>query len=131
MTLRIIAALAAALVIGSNAYAAIDEEAPPKTGNDFLYACSSAQPPTKLADALILMHCLGHGVGFAEGLAFWEEVHPDFASICIPKEVDAEQLRQVTLRCIRLHPENRPLQNRTPNDHGIPEAWPCKNPLRN
>jgi hypothetical protein len=40
MTLRIIAALAAALVIGSNACAAIDEEAPPKTGNDFLYAAA-------------------------------------------------------------------------------------------
>jgi Rap1a immunity proteins len=127
MTLRIIAALAAALLIGSNAYAR--EESPPKTGNDFLDLCSAAQP-TKMAEALILMHCLGHGVGFAEGLAFWQEVHPEFASICIPEEVDAEQLRQVTLRFIRGHPEISHYKIGLLMAMAYREAWPCKKPRR-
>jgi Rap1a immunity proteins len=93
---------------------------PAKTGSDYLRQCANLN-----WDQVNVADCEAFALGVASGLMFWRSVSPQSASICIPGEVNSDQLRQVTINWLIKHPERQQYLVSSLMAVAFAEAWPC------
>jgi hypothetical protein len=124
ITRAIAAAALAAAVISSPAAAD-----PPQDGNSFLEHCRNIvdfAESKNIRKAFWGVACVRYARGFADGLTFSEAViHADNPAVCIPQEVQAQQLVDVTVKYLRETPSIRHRPVAQAMALAFANTWPC------
>ena len=100
---------------------------PAITGNDWLQMCSASLENRKTKkESFEFVRCVSYARGLADGLTFMEAVLGDDKSpFCIPSEVEAQQLVDVSLRYLRENPGIRHRPAAFILADAFAAAWPC------
>jgi hypothetical protein len=87
-----------------------------KTGNDLLQYCEDASQPV----------CTAYIMGVVDSISVYQQVTsaPKFA--CVPTHVTAGQVRDIVVRYLKAHPQDRHLTASGEVIMALKEVWPCK-----
>ncbi len=70
--------------------------------------------------------CLRYARGLADGVELWHLLDPNSARICIPKQVDAQQLVEVGKKYYRENPRDQHTEAAVLLGLAFQDAWPCQ-----
>jgi hypothetical protein len=97
--------------------------ASPASGNDWLSRCEDG---ATTGDAAKASYCFSYARGLADGLSIWAVISPETAPVCIPTQVQGQELVDVGMRYLKDHPEMQTLAAGVPLVRSFAETWPCK-----
>jgi hypothetical protein len=92
-------------------------------GSDWLERCQDA---TTTGDAAKAAYCFSYARGLADGLEIWAVISPETAPVCIPTQVQGQELVDVGMRYLKSHPDTQTLAAGVPLVQSFAETWPCK-----
>jgi hypothetical protein len=92
-------------------------------GSDWLSRCQDA---TATGDAAKAAYCFSYARGLADGLEIWAVISPETAPVCIPTQVQGQELVDVGMRYLKSHPDIQALAAGVPLVQSFAETWPCK-----
>ena len=123
-TIFIFPALFLVLISGSTGAQSLS----PETGNTLLEHCESGdkQDGDLQINAMKAGLCFGYIEGAADILAFDAAAFPNRRLECTPKEVTRGQERDVVVKYLRDHPEERHESAALLVLHALTTAFPCK-----
>ena len=90
---------------------------------DWYNECTANQKET--VGYMKQLTCLRYARGLADGLELWHLIDPGSAKICVPKQVDAQQLVEVGKKYYRENPKDQHTEAAVLLGLAFQDAFPC------